>query len=245
MLVVPTLGPSDIPVNNGTERIAMLKIKFDAKNLELAACIGAALVKYGAGVVSEAVEDNDTRVDFAGKAYPSESGELAEDYDARVEKHGTGVVADDPEPLEKPSVDDHGVAFDIEFCGEATEPFYGSGKKTGQWKKKRGVSEEDYGSWYNSQLLEQPLTETAEPGPIDTSAAFSGAERPAAAPGAPTNLGDFMLWVSELQGAGRITQADINAAYSELGIEPAAIFQGEEAEVAGHIRNLHAILSQK
>lgn len=203
----------------------MLKIEFDAANKELATCLGNALLTY-AGETG---------------AHPQRELELPEQ-----------PAEPEPEPAELPSgaaVDEHGVLFDPEFCGEATEPFYGSGKKKGQWKKRRGVDEGDYVSWYNAQLLEQPLArEEDEPevARADTAAAFgSGAAESAREADAPDDLGTFMLWVSERQAAGRIGQDDINAAYAQAGIEPSAIFQGEPDVVAGYIRDLVAILGAK
>ena len=49
------------------------------------------------------------------------------------------------------AVDLHGVAFDQAYCARAEEPFYTTGPRSGQWKKKRGVDDAAYDKWYTSQ----------------------------------------------------------------------------------------------
>lgn len=160
---------------------------------------------------------------------------------------GEDVLAEEPANVDTGAevrVDSKGVPFDKDYCANAADPFYKSGKTSGQWKKKKGVEEAEYNDWYALRLREVP-TATAEPKaeqPIDTTAAFSGQQAPVTTD-APADAGSFMVWVSEMTTAGHFTQADVTAAYEQASIGAADIFQGDNA--AGNIATLHGILSAK
>lgn len=145
-------------------------------------------------------------------------------------------------------VDQHGVPFDDRYCGEAEEPFYTSGKMRGQWKKRRGVEEPEYLSWYEAQ---RPVPAPAEPAPLPfqgVAAAFGAPIEPAAAKPLPANAGELMAWAAELQAAGRLIQADITAAYAEQGLSLLDIFESAAVPPAlaqERIGKLHALLSAK
>ena len=55
-------------------------------------------------------------------------------------------------------VDHNGVEKNAEFCGNAASPFYGSGKRKGQWKKRQGVADEAYDEWYAEERAGCALT---------------------------------------------------------------------------------------
>lgn len=123
-------------------------------------------------------------------------------------------------------VDEKGVPFNAELCGKAAIPFYGSGKKKGQWKKRQGVDEDAYDEWYAEALLgakveEEPedtaQTETTSDGNIAASMfAASDAQNAAAGEDVPQDAGQLMKWVSEQQAAGNITQQQVTDAYTAL-----------------------------
>ena len=144
--------------------------------------------------------------------------------------------------------DTKGVIFDPEFCGEATEPFYGSGKRGGQWKKKRGaVTEEAYDEWYAAQVARIAAgNDAGDDKPIDTSGAFGGGDDQLAGDPAPEDCGAFMGWVSAKQAAGLLTQDDIGAAYSQAGVQVTDLFPpNDEATVKQNVAELYDILVVK
>ena len=139
-------------------------------------------------------------------------------------------------------VDHKGVAFNADFCANASDPFYGSGKNSGQWKKKRGVDDVTYNNWYASQLGSDsaPVEEV-----VDTAAAFGGGTTHQA-PDAPKDAGALLTWVSEQQTAGHLTVVDIQAAYTECGLAINDLFPPTDpAAVAQHVTNLYNSLSAK
>ena len=131
-------------------------------------------------------------------------------------------------------VDTKGVEFDPDYCANAVKPYYETGAQTGQWKKKRGVTDEAYNAWYFDQLTQQgvdaPATDQFE-ADINVGAAFqqsNAAEttQTAATIECPADAGEYMVWVSELQAAGRISEEQLNAAYAEADIANAfTLFQ--------------------
>lgn len=143
--------------------------------------------------------------------------------------------------------DHKGVAFNVHYCGEAQEPFYTSGKRSGQWKKKRGLSDKDYDDWYAEELAElQGGGGEPDPEPVNSAAAFGSPQQQQQQPTAPRDTGAFMGWVAEKQAAGLITQDDIQKAYGEVGVQVADLFPpNDHAAIARAIGGLHGVLSQK
>lgn len=140
-------------------------------------------------------------------------------------------------------VDALGVAFNTEFCGKAKDPFYGSGKRKGQWKKLRGVTDEQYDAWYIVQLEPGAAQETADQ--VDTSTAFGAAPAAEVTP-APTDCGSFMGWVSAKQAAGLLTQDDIGNAYTLAGVQVTDLFPpNDPATVEKHVTALYMALVAK
>lgn len=202
--------------------------------------------------------------------------ELAAPYG---QTEGAAVSSEEPRPTESPGKhlqtvgkaewapevadtnaprDQHGVAFSVHYCAQAEDPFYSSGKRSGQWKKKRGVSDNDYDDWYAEELAEvrhaggteEHLTRDEDshaPTPVNTAGAFGGqATQQAPATPAPETTGEFMGWVSEKQAGGRLTQADIQAAYDHARVQVTDLFPpNDAATVAGRVRQLYDLLAPK
>lgn len=138
-----------------------------------------------------------------------------------------------------------GVSHNPEFCGNAARPFYTSGKRQGQWKKRQGADEAAYDAWYAEQLaaIEGNDEEEDDLPPISTAGAFGAKPAPAAEP-CPDNTGAYMGWVSEKMAAGLLTQADTDEAHRRFGITLGHLFPPTPpAEVQQHIENLHRALS--
>lgn len=114
-------------------------------------------------------------------------------------------------------VDEKGVAKDDKYCATAAKPFYGSGKRKGQWKKRggaAGVTEEEYDAWYATQLATTtPTTAEPEEKQFDTSNAF-GASTNEPPKENPKNVNELMVWISERQAAGHLTQEQVTDAYA-------------------------------
>jgi hypothetical protein len=244
----------------------MFKLEFPANNKPLAAAIGRALLEYGTGKTVLEVDTvaaskmRSSTVDAPSE--PVDTRSLSEVQDAAAVEavieavngdtldelsQGEDVLAEEPANVDTGAevrVDSKGVPFDKDYCANAADPFYKSGKTSGQWKKKKAVEEAEYNDWYALRLREVPAA-TAEPAveqPIDTTAVFSGQQAPAAT-AAPVDAGGFMVWVSEMTTAGHFTQADVTAAYEQAGIGAADIFAGDSA--VANIATLHGILSAK
>lgn len=244
----------------------MFKLEFPAENKPLAAAIGRALLTYGAGTaVSTALDTFEDLIakdidglDLNPDADNGPDGEVAEPCAecgavaaAGHDNHYDGCSLDDT--AEPPAADtrlDHNqVPFNDEFCGESEKPFYASGKRAGQWKKKRNVDDAAYDAWYAETLTgcntEPESTDSTDTG-IDTANAFGAngkTDDPAGAT-VPQDCGQFMAWVSELQAAGRLTQVQVAAAYTNCGIDMMDIFPpAEPAAVAARVAQLHTFLS--
>lgn len=120
------------------------------------------------------------------------------------------------------NVDEKGVAFNAEFCSKAAIPFYGSGKKKGQWKKRQGVDEGAYDDWYADELfsgkIEDSGQEQANETTSDSNVAANafGNNTAVIDEATPQDAGQLMKWVSEQQAAGNITQQQVTDAYSQL-----------------------------
>lgn len=129
------------------------------------------------------------------------------------------------------SVDGNGVAFDETYCGRAAEPFYTTGKRQGQWKKRKGVDDAAYDNWYASQLGGQasaadapPTAQDDTPTPpslFDASAAFAAPQQaPAGASRPPLrSIGDLMAYTSELIAQGAVSEEQVSQAWAKVGVE--------------------------
>lgn len=218
-----------------------ITINVETDDAALAGRIAAAF--RGAGVAPEMGGHSDGYAERAGESHPQTTGH-AETTAGGAHTAGAADQANAPR-------DQHGVAFNVHYCGEAQDPFYSSGKRSGQWKKKRGVSDKDYDGWYAEELAELRGGSTDEeghqPGPVNTAGAFdNGQTQQQSAPAAPQDAGEFMGWVSEKQAGGHITQDDIQQAYNQAGVQVTDLFPPNDPQtIAGRIRQLYDLLAPK
>ena len=224
-----------------------IKIEFPADRKDIALAIGQALAAIGqgkalinspapttaaeipAGAVEQHVADpapediaaatfanKDDSADLEAEEVPNDStaGQCA----TQEQKAAGAHVANDGG-----KVDEKGVAFNAEFCSKAAIPFYGSGKKKGQWKKRQGVDEGAYDDWYADELFSGKIEDSSEQANETTSDsnvaanAFGNNNQQAQTDEAtPQDAGQLMKWVSEQQAAGNITQQQVTDAYTAL-----------------------------
>jgi len=113
-----------------------------------------------------------------------------------------------------PSVDtdNKGVKFDPAYCGRAKVAFYTTGPRTGQWKRRQGVDDAAYNSWYARQLTGDPV-DTA-----DEEAVASLFKRPYDTPN------DCLLWVTEQVKSGRVAEHAHFEALTAEGLAMADLF---------------------
>lgn len=236
----------------------MIKIEFPAENKLLAGAIGRALSEYASGevqkvercTVEEAVS---MATDVPAHMLTNEEGSDAVGNTSRHDAGGRSSVSttaheDQHKPDPNARVDTNGVPFSDEFCGEAKVPFYASGPHKGQWKKRKGVSEEDYNSWYANALTaagNNPAA-TKEDTPLDTAGAFGNNQNAATdqvKAAAPKDCGEFMGWVSGQQAAGLLNQIDITDAYATLNLQVTDLFPpNDAATISRNVANLYAVL---
>lgn len=226
----------------------MIKIEFPADRTDIALAIGQALVAIGQGkalvnspapttaaeVPAGAVEQHvatPAPEDVARETGPTVDEQAVADLEA--EEVPNDSTADQSVTQEQKAaaahaasdgarVDEKGVPFNPEFCGKAAIPFYGSGKKKGQWKKRQGVDEQAYDDWYADALFSGKIEEEPEEQATETTSdsnvaanAF-GNQTATTDENVPQDAGQLMKWVSEQQAAGNITQQQVTDAYTAL-----------------------------
>lgn len=226
----------------------MIKIEFPADRKDIALAIGQALVAIGEGkaLVNSPAPTTAAEVPTSS---PAASSTACDEYEAEEVPNDTehpaaqsatattgsgegaanaaGASQTAPAGGADVQVDEKGVPFNAELCGKAAIPFYGSGKKKGQWKKRQGVDEDAYDEWYAEALLgakveeepeEEAATETTSDSNIAASLFANGGNQQTAAAGedVPQDAGQLMKWVSEQQAAGNITQQQVTDAYTAL-----------------------------
>ncbi len=219
----------------------MFKIEFDPSNTKLAAAIGRALTEYAAADPKPAAVVTEPAGEKASTAAVETVTEPASTIDHVAEATVAGAEDLDGSaatnaPADAGNVDEKGVTKDDDYCATAKVPFYGTGKRKGQWKKRQGVDEDEYDEWYESQLAKVAPT-TAEETKVDTAAAFGAKDT-----NAPADGGQFMAWLSEQQNAGTVTQADVDAAYYSTGVQVPDLFDPSKAQ--GAIAAMFAELSK-
>lgn len=239
----------------------MIKIEFPADRADIALAMAEALMSIagqsiaaGSRVLS-AERPHHERLDQATKDANAADDERR--AASKVTVHGTvntqtGEVLD-PElptnPGDTARLDTKGVAFDAKYCSNAADPFYATGKESGQWKAKRGLAAGVYDAWYSEQLAasatQTAADEDTDPTPtVATGAAFGAAVTQPAASAAPADLGQFMAWVSEQMVAGRLQQATIDGAYTALGIRIQDLVPPTPpAVVTNNLTALHSFLA--
>lgn len=188
----------------------MIKIEFPADRPDLAAAFGRALLSLGRG--NEFLDTIDQSVVDEEEA-PKDAG-----APSATDQTGSGEALA-PAGGASMDVDEKGVPFNPEFCGKAAIPFYGTGKKKGQWKKRQGVEEDAYDEWYATELMGHKIVDTSQDETTSDSNVAAGAfGRHDYQPDAnvPQDAGQLMKWISEQQAAGNIDVGHVNAAYSAL-----------------------------
>ncbi len=145
------------------------------------------------------------------------------------------VESTPPEPA--PAADANGVAFNREFCAESADPFYTSGKRRGQWKKRRGVDDAAYDGWY--AVAAATVVALAEEN-IEPAEVFAGTPPPPPAEGFTTPA-ELMAWVAEQQANGAVNAEQVQAAYATAGVQLNDLFPPATPEdVATRVAAVHA-----
>lgn len=243
--------------------MSIIKIEFPADRPDIALALSTALQTIGTvetkgcgGCTSVSDEVQRTaEPDGLGHDAGVDAGSSLDG--AGSDGHGqfTKTEQEEQENLVDPAnVDTKGVPFNAEFCSKAAKPYYASGKRSGQWKKRQGVDELAYDNWYAAELAKvvPPDAGQGEQSSVNTASAFGGQaqgqqEQAGANTGevAPHDAGTLMAWVSEMQAAGRITQEQVNTAYQQAGVTMTDVFPGPNKTVetiAQAVRNVHTIL---
>ena len=236
----------------------MLKIEFPSENKELAKALAIALHAYGTGRAVDGipaafaapfgrhvpdVADEQVAVDS-----PKElQGQVRDGQEPTINVDVAAADSDDDDGAGAPqagSVDKKGVPFNAALCSNAKEPFYTSGARLGQWKKRKGVSDAEYDAWYTSALPGQAAASQTAP---FTAAAFAPAHvtssAPVGTPAVPQNGGELMRMVAEWQGAGRLTQQQVDDAYREVGVNIGMLF--DPVNGAAHAARVYQALVAK
>lgn len=243
----------------------LVTISFPAENKELAECIGMALKRYGqqsadkvfdlggASELSEELQSSKLPPGTVATVVPSVSSPLIDN---------TGNEDDSTTPALDPAVttptvnattgevDQNGVAKNPHYCGTAQDPFYASGKRAGQWKKRKGVSDEDYDAWYASAKAnvhaQSATTTEGQQDPVNTAVAFGDAQQTVETqdPELFTDFNLFIRWASEMQTAGHIVQEDIDAAYKLNNVTMMDLIP-PSPNAAQNVSNCHAALLAK
>lgn len=244
----------------------MFKLEFDPRNTLLAAAMGKGLLEYVAlvsnaqGKAPAPAPDGTTtgRTDGTTESQSNTPADINVETDGNMQKlaevirtdarpdNTAPTTASDAQMAAIAKVDLNGVAFCDLHCAKAAKPFYASGKYSGQWKKKHGVTDAAYAAWYAGELLVAQGTAAASAGTdetVNTAGAFA-AENTPAGPTAPADFGQFMKWVSEMQVAERLTQADVNNAYAVCGVTMADMMAPNTPDViAANVVTLHTNLA--
>lgn len=226
----------------------MIEIKFPDDRNDIALAIGRALVEVAGGDTTVTIETK-TVGDVSHTVETRTAG--AADYVQHFDNDEAAAVeeAEQHEATADVELDEKGVPFNAEFCGKAAKPFYGSGKKKGQWKKRQGVDEDAYDEWYAGELLGAGITEgtddePADDTPIETASAFGGQatggnEQPAG--DTPKDAGELMAWVAEMQAGGHLEATSVQTAYANAGVSPADLFNPATSTKA--VADVYTILS--
>jgi hypothetical protein len=231
-------------VNNKPKDQKMIKIEFPSDRSDIALAIGRALIAIGQaegldGGQLETSVKTDTRTDQEkteerDKLYQHNPEAKPGETQTRGDSHGTyehvGKTGEFMEEVSEidPRVDEKLVIFDAKYCGEAAVPFYASGKRKGQWKKRKSVEEVDYDEWYASKL-EQTPTQTQivrdEPAPDPEKAANAFKKSPVVDVKAPANFGELMAWFSGQQTAGNYESHHLEQAFKTLNLSTLDLVQ--------------------
>ncbi len=141
-------------------------------------------------------------------------------------------------------VDANGIAKDDRYCATAKQPFYSSGKRKGQWKKRQGVSDEAYDAWYASQLEPGAAQTTVDEQPVATAGAFGAvpAQQTPTEP-VPKTAGEFFGWCAAQQTSGAFTSENVGEAYVAANVDPSVLFTAPPEAQAEQIAKVYEILT--
>ena len=122
--------------------MSMIKLEIPSDEPNVAAAFGRALLEI-------AGEPVDTPEAVSG---PSSLNEALVDAATTLEQlngadedaNGTSTETTPPAGNDATRVDLHGVPYNATFCSSAEQPYYASGKRKGQWKKRQKVDEGEY-----------------------------------------------------------------------------------------------------
>jgi hypothetical protein len=221
----------------------MIKIEFPAHRKDIALAIGQALMSIGQGASGATFASDPSTAErviplAAVTAQTLDQAAVA-DYEADEDESGPDTSSG--------TVDEKDVPFNPQLCSKAAEPFYASGKEKGQWKCKKGMRAE-YDVWYAEALAAvTTVTKTDAPqADVDVSKVWGAASAPdTAGPKAPTNAGEFFMWVSEMQAGGHLTEADIGAAWVFQNLDGAKLWGADAATQEQMVKALHGTLAAK
>ena len=240
--------------------MSIIKIEFPADRSDIAKVLGEALITISDhGGVKVETDRPDVHDTISYEQLTSDNAvdtSSAVSQDAGSDDHGQfnkDEIEEQDNLVDPANTDTKGVPFNAEFCGKAAKPYYASGKRSGQWKKRQGVDELVYDNWYAAELAKVTTSDTSqgEQPSVNTGAAFGGQQQQQqggdvnAGEVAPHDAGTLMAWVSEMQAAGRITQEQVNTAYQQAGVTMTDVFPGPNKTVetiAQAVRNVHTIL---
>lgn len=249
--------------------MSTIKIEFPAEDKVAAAAFSTALATIAGDqiVAVPAVQEHTHHQDAPGASTTAVDDQFAADSEQEHEEEPgksaepaatettqtTGTAEAAASAGNDAPRDTKGVPFDSNFCGQAKDPYYGSGKRAGQWKKRKGVDDAAYDTWYAEKLAKlAPPAGQQEEAPVNTAGAFAppaaaggATPPPPAASNAPQDTGSFMGWVSEKQAAGALTQEQVNAAWAEAGVEMGDLFNKAPEEVAANIKKVYDVLVAK
>jgi len=230
----------------------MIKIEFPADRTDIALAIGQALLAIGAasqstsapiGAPSHAPANKQVEhySQSSGTASteipPGDFGTADSALPSEDEDDDTGV------PPVDGKLDLKGVAFNAQLCSTAKEPFYASGKDKGQWKCKKGVDRAQYDAWYAAELGNQTTNPAEEP-KVDLGSVWQApASQDAVKP--PVNAGELFAYISEMQTAKRLTQADVDAAYPAVNLTVQQLWTADPATQSQMVAALFSYLSAK
>jgi hypothetical protein len=226
----------------------MIKIEFPSDRKDIALAIGQALMTIGQGL---ALVNTPVPVGAPVQAAAPVGSQQAEsahigldqaaanEYEADEDENGPDVSSG--------KVDEKGVPFNPQLCSKAAEPFYATGKEKGQWKCKKGMRDQ-YDAWY-AEAFAAVTTVTKTDAPqvdVDVSKVWSATAAPAdTGPKAPSNTGELFAWIAEMQAAGRVAQADVDAAYGTNNLTGSQLWTADAATQALMVTALFDTLSIK
>lgn len=197
------------------------------------------------GPIVEAVGGGSSMLDI-----PEPDGGVANGPDIEIDPASeeiqlARIVQGTPATATDVKVDLRGVPFCDLHCAVAAKPFYASGPRENQWKKKHKVTDAAYDAWYAGELLAAEVKPATPPDTtVDSAAAFANTTAPAPDAPVPTDLGAFMAWFSEMQTAGRLTQDQLGNAYAVCNVTMADLCAPNTDDVVAHnIKALHTNLS--